>query len=154
MIVAIISIALVIYIALLATEVELDEQDFKVSLAAPEVSSRAVDDHNLTDITVGITKIVPRDGKLLWSEIGLTITSSNGTMIIDEAKLRSDDPSSYSTGTHQGVEVWYIDSPSGTHRMEPGDSIKITGITLGLEGGRVDLLIYGKQSGSFVIPIS
>lgn len=123
-----------------------------ISFTSPEVSFREVDGNNYTDVSVEVRKLTPKDGTYVWSELRISITSEDGTVIIKNVKPTPDDPSRYSTGTHPQIEVWYIDSFAGTGEIDPGDSIKVTGISEDLQFAIVKLKLNGRQVGSFSVP--
>ncbi|MCK5414689.1 MAG: hypothetical protein KAJ35_04845 [Thermoplasmata archaeon] len=123
-----------------------------ITLSFPEVSHREVEGINHTDVSAEVQKLTPKDGRYVWSELRISITSEDGTVIIKNVKPIPDDPSRYSTGTQPQIEVWYVDSFAETGEIDPGDSIKVTGISEDLQLAIVKLRLDGRQAGSFSVP--
>lgn len=152
---AIIAFGLVIYVILLTASHEPNDESSKnLVFGSPEVTLRPVDDVNFFDITVRLEKFTPKDSIVAWSELRVNIKKSNGELVVRDVRADPDDPFNYYNGTNPAfsIEVWYIDSISRSDRMDPGDSIKVTGLTGEHEFGRIDILVAGEKSGSFVIP--
>ena len=123
-----------------------------ISFSPPVLSYREVEDINHTDVSVEVRKLTPKDGRYEWSELRISITSENGTIIFKNVKPTPNDPSRYSTGAHPQIEVWYIDSFMEAGNIDPGDLIKVTGISEDLQFAIVKLKLNGRQVGSFSVP--
>ena len=123
-----------------------------ISFSPPVLSYREVEDINHTDVSVEVRKLTPKDDRYEWSELRISITSENGTIIFKNVKPTPNDPSRYSTGAHPQIEVWYIDSFMEAGNIDPGDLIKVTGISEDLQFAIVKLKLNGRQVGSFSVP--
>ncbi|MCJ2541147.1 MAG: hypothetical protein LN414_07760 [Candidatus Thermoplasmatota archaeon] len=123
-----------------------------ISFSPPVLDYREVEGINNTDVSVEVQKLTPKDDRYKWSELRISITLENGTIILKNVKPTADDPSRYSTGAYPQIEVWYIDSFMGTDDIDPGDSIKVTGISEDLQLAVVKLRLFGRQVGSFSVP--
>ncbi|MCK5253589.1 MAG: hypothetical protein KAQ96_11580 [Thermoplasmata archaeon] len=144
-------IALLVYLHGLSSY-DPPEPKLVISFSPPVLSYREVEGINHTDISVEVRKLTPKEGRYEWSELRISITSEDGTVIIKNVKPTPDDPSRYSNGTYPQIEVWYIDSFAEAGNIDPGDSIKVTRISEDLQFAIIKLKLNGRQVGSFSVP--
>ncbi len=88
--------------------------------------------------TINVNKITPRDGKIRYSMIRVTIKSSEGTPMVELAAPLPENP----TGNSQNdgfVQIWFSDN-NHNGRIDPGGLLRISGITTDHEGAFVQII--------------
>jgi len=132
-----------------------DPEDEKLTLqlsspTATRISERPVGTPiTCWDALININKLTPKDEKVQWTEVRISIKDASGS-ILDPASVVLQDGSAAYDPTPV-VEFWYVDIQADG-KVGAGDSIKITGMDTTYEGGMVQILKAGKIIGDTKLP--
>lgn len=131
-----------------------EEGPVELDISNPVAKAKFIEGEDYWDVHAEVTGFVPKDEKLHWRDIRVTIRSKDGHNLMVNARINQDDPSAYDDGTDGWVDIqsWYICTPSHMPYMTAGSTIKITGLTEESDGGEIKVLHAGVEIGSFTIP--
>jgi hypothetical protein len=132
---------------------DVDDERVTLNLASPDVMMRHIDGNPYWDAELEVNLLTPRDTVLSWASVMMVIKSSTGSVLLTSSPLLADHPPSYDDDTdgQVDVETWYVDL-LGNFVVNPGDEIKITGMTSAYEGATVDITSFGERIGSITLP--
>ena len=124
-----------------------DDHRCTITVQVSSASMTRVDTNQMQtwQATINVNKITPRDGKIRYSKVRVTIKSSEGTPMVELAEPLPDDP----TGNSQNegnVQIWFLDN-NHNGRIDPGDVLRISGITTDHEGALVQIIDQTEGSG-------
>ena len=155
-IIAVVAIACVIVIAALlfltiqGTEPE-PGMSVVLNFSSPSVEPQVRNGTMVWDGTLMINRRSPRESTVRWSHLSAVIRSSNGTVILASTSLDAD-PGVYDISAPIRIEVWYNESLEAGTTADPGDAIKITGMSTDCEGAVVELVLDGQRIGMVWLP--
>lgn len=148
-------ISIILFLILWAAIVILmDDGDYihtTVNIAPPQVSTRDVDGVVYHEAVLNINKITPRDDRIVWSDLNIVVRTADGTLLLAPTVPRPDDTFLAYMGSEIDVHLWYVET-GGNNRMDAGDALRITGMTLEFQGATIELFVSGDSIGSTVLP--
>ena len=126
-----------------------------VNLSSPSLVRDGSDEIPTWEMTSNVNKVTPRDDKIHYSQVRITIRSSDGTSMVEKAKPMPEDPSG-TTQTSGIVQIWFNDT-NDNGDLDAGDVMRITGISTDHEGALV-LIIFkwreiDQQVGTIQLPL-
>jgi hypothetical protein len=124
---------------------DVDDERVTLNLASPDVMMRHIDGNPYWDAELEVNLLTPRDTVLSWASVMMVIKSSTGSVLLTSSPLLADHPPSYDDDTDGQVDV-------DNFVVNPGDEIKITGMTSAYEGATVDITSFGERIGSITLP--
>ncbi len=153
-IVIFVAIALVWAVGFWSPPMTSEEELTEVELRNPVSKAKFINGEDYWDLTVELSKIQPKDAKILWVEVRVRILSEGEHVLKPDTRVKPDDPAAYDDGSDGwvDVQVWYICTPAHDPHVHAGHIIKVTGISKEFEGGTVVISKSGEQIGTLTIP--
>ncbi len=142
---------------------EPDSEKLTVQLSSPSVTQYERPAGTATwDAVLNIQQMTPKDEKVKWTEIRVSIKDADGSILNGASTVSDDGTSTYTTpatGATTDVLFWFVDI-QGDGKVGAGDAIKITGMdngdgTLGTndyQGALVQILKGGKIIADATLP--
>ena len=139
-----------------------EEEKLTLQLSSPtmtRVDERPVGGNTCWDAVININKLTPKDEKVQWSEVKISIKKADGSILNAASPVTTDIPANYAAanGATGDVLFWYIDIQADG-KVGAGDSIKITTMDDGTlagndyQGGTVQILKAGKIIADTTLP--
>lgn len=132
---------------------EPDDEKLTLQLSSPSVTrinERPVGTAIVCwDGVLNINKMTPKDEKVQWSEVRISIKDSTGSILMVATTVGDDSAATYDPTPV--VEFWFVDI-QGDAKVGAGDSIKITGMIATYEGADVQITKAGKIIADTTLP--
>jgi hypothetical protein len=130
------------------------EETTSVELRNPVAKAKTVNGEDYWDVSVEISRITPKDERIYWHDLRVTVRSANDRMLLANALVQKDSPAEYDDGSDGWVDaqVWYVCTPPHNPYIPAGSSLQLTGLSKDFEGGEVKVSRSGEEIGSFTIP--
>ena len=156
MVAIVVVLAAVVYITVSSMLTFEDEDKVSMTMNFPDLESksRGANSTQVWDATMDITKVIPVEYKLVWSEVHISVKSSNGSVLQSGSKLAPDDPATYDVNDTDGinVEFWYVETSENDTIVSSGDSVKVTGMDPAYEGATIQMVKAGELIAQVTLP--
>ena len=122
-----------------------------VRLSSPSMTRDDID-MDAWEATINVNLITPRDRDLRCLDVRVAIKSSEGLLMEELVEPLPEDL----TGNSQNndiVQIWISDN-NNNNRLDPGDVIRISGLTTDHEGATVQILNLTEGSGKLVADLT
>jgi hypothetical protein len=130
-----------------------DEPPVELRFGVVTVDERTINNTTYWDITTDV--IGKSETSALWPEMRVQVVSSDGEALSVAISPREDNTSEYDDGADGlvDIEAWFTCGSPWNHRVDEGDSIKITGLHKDLEGTTIKIRLHEwGVVGSFKVP--
>jgi FlaG/FlaF family flagellin (archaellin) len=156
MVAIVIVLSAVVYIMVSGMLTFQDEDKVTMTMSFPDVQakSRGATPTPVWDVTLDITKVIPDDYKLVWSDVYISIKAADGSLLKSKSGLTPDNPAMYDCNDTDGidVELWYVEASTSDSIVSGGDSIKVTGMDIYYEGCTIQLTKAGELIAQVDLP--
>ena len=156
MVAIVVVLAAVVYIVVSGMLQFEDEDKVSMTMNFPDVEGKArgATPTYVWDVSLEVTKVIPSEYKLVWTDVYISIKSSNGSVLQTSSKLLADNPALYDNNDADGIDVefWYIETSASNLIVSGGDSIKITGMDVSYEGCTIQFNKAGELIGMVELP--
>jgi len=156
MVAIVVVLAAVVYITVSAMLTFEDEDRVSMTMNFPDVESksRGANSTQVWDATMDITRVIPVDYKLVWSDVYINIKSFNGSVLQSGSTLAPDDPTTYDNNDGDGIDVefWYVETSFNDTKVNGGDSVKVTGMDPAYEGATIQMIKAGELIAQVTLP--
>ena len=120
-----------------------------VTMGEPKLETQTRAATTCWDTTVTILRLSPRDTKLPWGDLKLTVKSASGSLLYTQSTPNAD------MGVYPDdliVRSWFVPAAGIGTVMVAGDEIKITSMDIYYEGALVELISHGQLVGMAKLP--
>jgi hypothetical protein len=133
-----------------------DEERISLVLANPDVEGheRGATPTPVWDVTMNVDTVRPTSREIIWDNLFIHITASNGSMLLPKDQPASDNPAMYDNNDGDGidVELWYVETTAGSDKVSGGDGLKVTGMDPSYEGATIYISKSNELVAKVVLP--
>jgi flagellin-like protein len=156
MVAIVVVLAAVVYITVSSMLTFEDEDKVSMTMNFPDVEgkSRGASPTRVWDATMDITKVIPVEYKLVWSDVSINVRSSNGSLLLSRSALAPDNTTMYDVDDSDGIDVefWYVETSTDGEIVSGGDSVKVTGMDPAYEGATIQMVKAGELIAQVTLP--